>query len=196
MIVDQNDCPLDDAALDRIAALKPAVHFLQFSGASYFPAAYDFPPERMKTEVEREATVVARRFFDAATRAGARHVVPSGGPPCFVDERGFELNFGGSIFFDADELLARAAREAPQLCDRLHPLYPGDVARADRAKTVATGASPAADRMTTSAAISPPTASCAAPCARATWPSGGPRRSRSTPRTSVPTCAISSSSRT
>ena len=44
VMVDQNDCLLDDAALDRIAALKPAVHFLQFSGASYFPTAYDFPP--------------------------------------------------------------------------------------------------------------------------------------------------------
>src|SRR4051812_17696926 len=46
VIVDQNDCPLDDAALDRIAALKPDVHSLQFSGASYFPVAYDFPAER------------------------------------------------------------------------------------------------------------------------------------------------------
>jgi UDP-MurNAc hydroxylase len=128
VIVDQNDCPLDDAALDRLAALKPAVHFLQFSGASYFPAVYDFPPERMKIEVERQVAVLARRFFDAATRAGARHVVPSGGPPCFVDERGFELNFAGSIFFDSDELLARAAREAPALRERLQVLYPGDVA--------------------------------------------------------------------
>jgi len=131
VIVNQNDCPLDDAALDRIAALKPDVHFLQFSGASYFPAVYDFPAERMKTEVEREVALLARGFFDAATRAGARHVVPSGGPPCFVDERGFELNFGGSIFFDADELLARAAREATPLRERMHALYPGDVATRD-----------------------------------------------------------------
>src|SRR4051794_21595371 len=131
VIVNQNDCPLDDAALDRIAALKPDIHFLQFSGASYFPVVYDFPPERMKTEVEREVTVLARGFFDAATRAGARHVVPSGGPPCFVDDRGFELNFAGSIFFDADELLARAARQVPQLRERMHALYPGDVATRD-----------------------------------------------------------------
>jgi nitrite reductase/ring-hydroxylating ferredoxin subunit len=131
VVVVQNDCLLDEAALDRIAALKPALHFLQFSGSSYFPAAYDLAPDRMQEEVAREVAAIAQRFFDAATRLGARHVVPSGGPPCFVDERGFELNFGGSIFFDADELVARAAREASPVREQLRLLYPGDVAALD-----------------------------------------------------------------
>jgi hypothetical protein len=129
VVVAQNDCLLDEAALERIAALKPALHFLQFSGASYSPAVYDLPPDRMKEEVAREVAAISGRLFEAATRAGARHVVAFGGP-CFADESGFELAFGGSLLFDAHELLARAGREAPLLRERLRFLYPGGVAAA------------------------------------------------------------------
>ena len=55
-------------------------------------------------------------------------MVPSGGPPCFLDDWGFGLNFGSGIFFDTDDLLVRAAREEPALAERLRVLYPGDVA--------------------------------------------------------------------
>jgi nitrite reductase/ring-hydroxylating ferredoxin subunit len=88
----------------------------------------DLPPDRLRDEVARARTALADRFFDAARRVGARHVVPVGGPPALVDERGFELNFGGSIFYDADELVALAAERAPELAGRLRPLAPGDVA--------------------------------------------------------------------
>jgi UDP-MurNAc hydroxylase len=128
VIVNQNDCRLDEAALARVSALKPAVHLLQFSGDHYFPAMLDLPPDRLRDEVARARTALADRFFDAARRVGARHVVPVGGPPALVDERGFELNFGGSIFYDADELVALAAERAPELAGRLRPLAPGDVA--------------------------------------------------------------------
>jgi UDP-MurNAc hydroxylase len=127
-VVDQNDCRLDEPALARLAALKPAVHFLQFSGDHYFPAMLDLPPERMREEVARQRSALSERFFDAARKVGARHLVPVGGPPALVDERGFELNFGGSIFYDADELAALAAEQAPEVAGRLRPLAPGDVA--------------------------------------------------------------------
>jgi hypothetical protein len=128
VIVNQNDCDLDGATLARLAAAKPSVHFVQFSGASYFPAAYDFAPDQMKAHVDEEVAQISRRFFSAAREVGARYLVPSGGPPCFLDDRGFELNLGGSIFFDADELVAKTTREAPDLLERLRVLYPGDVA--------------------------------------------------------------------
>jgi UDP-MurNAc hydroxylase len=128
VVVNQNDCLLDGATLARLAAARPVVHFVQFSGASYFPAAYDFPVHQMRGHVADQVAQLSQRFFTAATEVGARYVVPSGGPPCFLDDRGFELNFGGSIFFDADELLAMTARERPDLSDRLRILYPGDLA--------------------------------------------------------------------
>jgi len=130
-IVDQNDCRLDEAALARLAALNPTVHLLQFSGDHYFPAMLDLPLERLRDEGARARTALADRFFDSARRVGARHVVPVGGPPALVDERGFELNFGESIFYDSDELAALAATRAPDLAARLRPLAPGDVATRD-----------------------------------------------------------------
>src|SRR4051812_35157470 len=131
VIVDQNDCVLDDAALERIAARAPALHFVQFSGASYAPAVYDYPRDKMRAEVARARAAIAERFVAAARRVGARHLVPAGGPPRLLDDRRFELNFGGSIFFDTDELAALVGEHAPDLAGRLRVLAPGDVAARD-----------------------------------------------------------------
>jgi UDP-MurNAc hydroxylase len=128
VIVDQDDCVLDDAALEKLAALKPAVHLLRFSTGSYAAAAYEQAPEAARAEAAQEVDRLARRFFDVAAKVGARHVVPIGGPPCFVDERGFAVNSGGGILFDAEALSARAGADAPELAARLRLAYPGDVA--------------------------------------------------------------------
>jgi UDP-MurNAc hydroxylase len=127
VILNQNDCPLDAATLARLAAIKPSVHFVQSSGASYFPSAYDFSPDQMKAHVGEEVAEIFRRFVGAAVEVGARYLIP-GGPPCFLDDRGFELNFGGSIFFDTDELQAKTAIAEPAVAERLRILYPGDAA--------------------------------------------------------------------
>ncbi|HEY6477172.1 MAG TPA: Rieske 2Fe-2S domain-containing protein [Polyangia bacterium] len=128
VIVDQGDCRLDEAALARLAALEPAVHLLQFSGDHYLPAILELAPDRARDEVARARAALSDRFFDAARRVGARHLVPVGGPPAFVDERDFELNFGGGIFYDVDDLALLAAERAPDLAGRLRPFAPGDVA--------------------------------------------------------------------
>jgi len=146
VIVNQNDCLLDEGALDRIGARAPAIHFVQFSGASYAPAIYDFAPERMRAEVDRARAAIAERFVAAARRVGARHLVPCGGPPCFLDDRGFELNFGGSIFFDESELPALVAGCAPELIDRVRPLSPGDVAARDGGEWTFTTSQPYTDK--------------------------------------------------
>ncbi len=90
-ILNQNDARPGD--LDPLLAFGPYdVHFLQFSGAIWWPWTYELP-------------LAARRAFGAAKRAngldraaryvraiGARHIVPSAGPPCFLDPELFELN--------------------------------------------------------------------------------------------------------
>lgn len=146
VIVNQNDCLLDEAALERIAARAPALHFVQFSGASYAPAIYDLPPEKMRAEVARARAAIAERFVGAARGVGARHLIPCGGPPCFLDDRGFELNFGGSIFFDTDELVALTAERAPDIAGRLRPLAPGDVASREDGEWAFTARKPYTDK--------------------------------------------------
>jgi UDP-MurNAc hydroxylase len=90
-VLNQNDARPADLA--PILAFGPFdVHFLQFSGAIWWPWAYELPP-------------AAQRSFGAAKRAngldraaryvravGARHVVPSAGPACFLDDDLFALN--------------------------------------------------------------------------------------------------------
>jgi nitrite reductase/ring-hydroxylating ferredoxin subunit len=130
VVVHQNDCLLDADALARLAAKQPALHVVQFSGPSYFPAAYDFPPDRMGAEVEKEMARRAASFYDALAGVAARHVVAIGGP-CFLEGRTFEAGAGESLLPDADELVARTARERPELAERMRLLYPGDAAVAE-----------------------------------------------------------------
>ena len=90
-ILNQNDArPVD---LDALQSFGPYdVHFLQFSGAIWWPWTYELPQ-------------AAQRSFGAAKRAngldratrfvkaiGARYIVPSAGPACFLDEDLFQLN--------------------------------------------------------------------------------------------------------
>jgi UDP-MurNAc hydroxylase len=128
VVIDQNVCHLDDETLARLATMNATLHFVGFSGDSYFPSAYDYSPEQAQRYVDEQRGAALLAFIAAAGGVGARNVVPISGPPCFLDDRGFELNFGGSIFFDVDQLQALVAAEAPSLAERLRPLYPGDVA--------------------------------------------------------------------
>jgi UDP-MurNAc hydroxylase len=90
-ILNQNDArPVDLDSLRSFGAYD--VHFLQYSGAIWWPWTYELPDS-------------AKRSFGAAKRAngldratrfvkeiGARYIVPSAGPACFLDDDLFGLN--------------------------------------------------------------------------------------------------------
>ncbi|MEU2871629.1 MBL fold metallo-hydrolase [Streptomyces olivoreticuli] len=90
-ILDQNDArPVHP---EPITAFGPYdAHFLQFSGASWWPLTYDLTP-RAKAVFGRAARAngMARavRFIE---QIGARHVVPCAGPACFLDDELFAYN--------------------------------------------------------------------------------------------------------
>ena len=132
-VVVQNDCLLDAATLARLAAAQPLFHFLRFSASPDVASAYDVSSAERQGQADTAAEHAARRFFADAQAVNARYLVPAGGPPCFLDERGFELNFGGSVLRDADALSARSRLEAPALVECLRLLSPGDVAVEDEA---------------------------------------------------------------
>ena len=91
VVLNQNDARPAD--LDGLRSFGPYdVHLLQYSGAIWWPWAYELP-------------AAAKCRFGAAKRAngldralryvraiGARHVVPFAGPACFLDEDLFALN--------------------------------------------------------------------------------------------------------
>jgi len=90
-VLNQNDAKLTD--FTQVLQFGPYdAHFLQFSGANWWPWVYTLPD-------------TAKRAFGAAKRAngfnralrfveavGARRIVPFAGPPCFLDEELFQYN--------------------------------------------------------------------------------------------------------
>ena len=109
-LVDQNDCRTGD--LGALRAHGPVdQHWLQYSGAIWYPMVYDMPDEERaalaRAKVESQFTR-AMRYVEAI---GAAAVVPSAGPPCFLDEELFGLNVitgdEASIFPDQRAFLAR-----------------------------------------------------------------------------------------
>jgi UDP-MurNAc hydroxylase len=90
-IFDQNDAKLVD--MDTLKRFGPYdVHFIQFSGAIWYPMVYKMP-EKMKQAVGRKKH---DNQFDRAMRyikqLGPSFVVPSAGPPCFLDDELFDFN--------------------------------------------------------------------------------------------------------
>ncbi|HEU5369217.1 MAG TPA: MBL fold metallo-hydrolase [Ktedonobacterales bacterium] len=90
-VLNQNDSrPID---LDPIIAQGPFdAHFLQFSGAIWYPMVYDFP-QKMKDALGRKKRADGlARAYRYIEMLNPRFVVPSAGPPCFLDEDLFALN--------------------------------------------------------------------------------------------------------
>jgi UDP-MurNAc hydroxylase len=90
-ILNQNDArPMD---MDALRAFGPYdVHFLQFSGAIWWPWTYELPEAALRsfgTAKRANGLDRASRFVKAV---GARYVVPSAGPACFLDDDLFGYN--------------------------------------------------------------------------------------------------------
>ena len=90
-MLNQNDARPGD--LDALRALGPFdAQIVQFSGAIWYPIAYDFPPElRRGSRATKRVNQMARarqyiEWVDAA------HVFPCAGPPAFLDDDLFALN--------------------------------------------------------------------------------------------------------
>ena len=115
-LVNQNDCRTDD--LDALRAHGPVdLHWLQYSGAIWYPMVYDEPSQRMRELVEAKVTSQFARAMRYVEAIGARAVVPSAGPPAFLDPELFRFNVitGDELSIFPDQLsfiskLERAGR--------------------------------------------------------------------------------------
>ncbi|MGI9028941.1 MAG: MBL fold metallo-hydrolase, partial [Ilumatobacteraceae bacterium] len=111
-IVDQNDCRTTD--LDALRSHGPVdLHWLQYSGAIWYPMVYDLPERELRSLVEAKVDSQLARAMRYVESIGARAVVPSAGPPCFLDPDLFDLNLirgdEPSIFVDQRVFLDRLA---------------------------------------------------------------------------------------
>jgi UDP-MurNAc hydroxylase len=112
-LVNQNDCRTHDPR--ALAAHGPVdQHWLQYSGAIWYPMVYDEPDDvrRAQARAKVESQFARAEHYVAAVDAAV--VVPSAGPPCFLDEQlfGFNMIDGDeiSIFPDQTAFIARLER--------------------------------------------------------------------------------------
>jgi len=90
-ILNQNDARPGSRA--ELAALGPFDgQLVQYSGAIWYPVAYDFPPDvKTKLAAEKRANEMARAR-QYVEWADAAHVFPCAGPPAFLDDDLLDLN--------------------------------------------------------------------------------------------------------
>jgi UDP-MurNAc hydroxylase len=90
-IVNQNDCRTAD--LDALRGHGPVdLHWLQYSGAIWYPMVYEQSAEAMRAQVDAKVDSQYSRAMRYVEAIGAGAVVPSAGPPCFLDPELFHLN--------------------------------------------------------------------------------------------------------
>ena len=90
-IFDQNDArPVD---LDGTHAFGHFdAHFVQFSGAIWYPMRYRFPPQMKAALGRKKRDMQMARSLRFSRQIGADWVVPMAGPPCFLDDEFFDFN--------------------------------------------------------------------------------------------------------
>ena len=116
-LVNQNDCRTTDLA--ALAAHGPVdLHWLQYSGAIWYPMVYEMDEVTMRHLVNAKIESQLTRAMRYVESIDARAVVPAAGPPCFLDPELFHLNVitgdEPSIFVDQRTFLARFARRRPR----------------------------------------------------------------------------------
>ena len=109
-LVNQNDCRTGD--LDALRSHGPIdLHWLQYSGAIWYPMVYEQDATTKQNLARAKVESQFARALKYVERLNARAVVPSAGPPCFLDEELFHLNMitgnETSIFPDQTKFLDR-----------------------------------------------------------------------------------------
>jgi UDP-MurNAc hydroxylase len=90
-LVNQNDCRTTD--LNALAAHGPVdLHWLQYSGAIWYPMVYEMPEDDKRRLVHAKVDHQFARAMRYVETIDARAVVPSAGPPAFLDPDMFGLN--------------------------------------------------------------------------------------------------------
>jgi UDP-MurNAc hydroxylase len=78
---------------DKLLAFGPLdLLFLQFSGAIWYPMVYEFPVKAKETLAHKKRVVQLARTQRYIEILGPTFIVPSAGPPCFLDDDLFAQN--------------------------------------------------------------------------------------------------------
>ncbi|WP_119068218.1 Rieske 2Fe-2S domain-containing protein [Rubrobacter indicoceani] len=90
-IFDQNDSrPIDFEPLEEFGPFD--AHLLQFSGAIWYPMVYEMPDKAKDALGRQKRANQLARALRYVKQIGATHIIPSAGPPMFLDDDLFHLN--------------------------------------------------------------------------------------------------------
>jgi UDP-MurNAc hydroxylase len=114
IIVNQNDCRTTD--LGELRGHGPVdLHWLQYSGAIWYPMVYEMDADAKQAACRAKVAAQFARAMRYVEKIDARAVVPSAGPPCFLDPDLFGLNMidgtESTIFPDQTEFLTMLANQ-------------------------------------------------------------------------------------
>ena len=112
ILVNQNDCRTTD--LGQMRSHGPVdLHWLQFSGAIWYPMVYEMPADKVHELCVAKVEAQFARAMRYVEKIDARAIVPSAGPPAFLDPDLFPLNMitgdESSIFPDQTVFLSKLA---------------------------------------------------------------------------------------
>ncbi len=144
-IVNQNDCRTTDLA--ALASHGPVdLHWLQYSGAIWYPMVYEMPEAEKLDLCRAKVESQGARAMRYVESIGARAIVPSAGPPVFLDSDLAHLNMiegdEASIFPDQRWFLERLSANGhagilavpgttievtPSAIDVTHPMGDSDI---------------------------------------------------------------------
>jgi len=131
-IFDQNDSrPVD---LETLSGFGPFdAHFLQFSGAIWYPMVYEMPEKAKRALGVKKRANQLSRALRYVRQINASFVIPHAGPPCFLDNDLFHFNdFDGdpaNIFPDQTVFLEFMRENG---LDNGRSMIPGSVATFER----------------------------------------------------------------
>ncbi len=98
---------------------------LQFSGANWHPHVYTYPEAKKSVLARRKILTKYHHVADVVHALDPAVVVPCAGPPCFLDDELFDLNFSEHSIFPAADDFYEFARSAG-FAERVRILMPGD----------------------------------------------------------------------
>ncbi|GEM_PF-463541 len=147
VIVNLNDCKIDEAQQQRIRGRHPriAAVLAQFSGATWFPFVYDFPEAERVAAARQKNRNGMRRWRGYMRALAPEWTVPFAGPPAILDpQTGRYMRGPDTIFTTPPDLMEFLLEEEPEIAASTPLLLPGDALDFDREEVIEDAAAHAA----------------------------------------------------
>ena len=105
-ILNKNDCYHSKDFLKKFSSIGIDLLFTQFSGAIWYPMIYDYDEKTKKLAAKKVRDRLREYFIDVVNTIKPKFVIPSAGPPCFLEDDCFEFNFHeNGIFPDQNDII-------------------------------------------------------------------------------------------